>query len=96
MGRLACGVGWGRSRRNCSGSSRSSPSDSPSQRRGSAFGAYHLLVGLAALASNVTFGAVWDLFGSTAAFAGSGAVALAAAIALLALVSNGRAATVER
>jgi MFS family permease len=54
--------------------------------RGKAFGAYNLLLGLAALAASVGFGLVWDRFGSAAAFAGSGAFALVAAGALLALV----------
>ncbi len=55
-------------------------------RRGTAFGAYNLAVGVAALAASVAFGAVWDVFGSAAAFAGSGAVALAAAVILFVLV----------
>jgi len=54
--------------------------------RGRAFGAYNLAVGLAALAASTTFGAVWDRFGSAAAFGGSGAFALLAAAALLARV----------
>jgi MFS family permease len=54
--------------------------------RGRAFGTYHLIVGLAALASSTAFGAAWDRFGDLAAFAGSGAIALLAAGALLALV----------
>jgi MFS family permease len=51
--------------------------------RGRAFGAYNLLIGLAALAASTAFGAVWDQFGSTLAFAASGALALAAAATLL-------------
>jgi MFS family permease len=54
--------------------------------KGKAFGAYNMLVGIAALAASTTFGLVWDRFGSAVAFAGSGVVALAAAGALLALV----------
>jgi MFS family permease len=54
--------------------------------RGRAFGAYHMLSGLAALAASAVFGLVWDRFGDTAAFAGSGTVALAAAALLLVLV----------
>jgi MFS family permease len=54
--------------------------------RGKAFGAYNMLVGLVALAASTAFGAVWDRFGSAAAFAGSAAFAVAAAVALLALV----------
>jgi MFS family permease len=54
--------------------------------RGKAFGAYNMLVGLVALAASTAFGAVWDRFGSAAAFAGSAGFAVAAAVALLALV----------
>lgn len=54
--------------------------------KGKAFGAYNMLIGLAALAASTAFGLVWDRFGSVAAFAGSGAFALLAAGALLALV----------
>ena len=53
---------------------------------GKAFGVYNMLVGLAALAASTTFGFVWDELGSTVAFAGSGALALLAALALLRLV----------
>jgi MFS family permease len=55
-------------------------------RRGTAFGAYNLLIGVAALLASTAFGAVLDRFGSAAAFAGSGAVALLAAATLLVLV----------
>jgi MFS family permease len=51
--------------------------------RGRAFGAYNMLVGLAALASSTAFGAIWDRHGSAVAFAASGALALAAAVTLL-------------
>ena len=54
--------------------------------RGRAFGTYHGVVGLAALASSTGFGVVWDRFGDLAAFVGTGALALVAALALLALV----------
>ena len=56
------------------------------QGKGKAFGTYNLLVGVAALASSTLFGAVLDGFGPRAAFIGSGAFALLAAAALLALV----------
>jgi MFS family permease len=54
--------------------------------RGKAFGVYNMLVGFTALAASTAFGAVWDRFGGLAAFAGSGAFALVAAAALLALL----------
>jgi hypothetical protein len=51
-------------------------------RRGRAFGSYNLTVGVAALTGDTGFGLVWDVLGSEAAFAGSGAVALLAAALL--------------
>jgi MFS family permease len=54
--------------------------------KGKAFGAYNMAIGLAALAASTAFGLAWDRFGSAAAFAGSGSVALLAAAVLLALV----------
>jgi MFS family permease len=54
--------------------------------RGKAFGAYNMLIGFAALAASTAFGLVWDRLGSVTAFAGSGAFALLAAAALLAIV----------
>lgn len=54
--------------------------------KGRAFGAYNMAIGLAALAASTAFGAAWDRFGSAAAFAGSGGVALLAAGVLLAVV----------
>lgn len=51
--------------------------------KGKAFGVYNMLIGFAALAASAGFGLVWDAFGSAAAFAGSGAFALVAAVALL-------------
>jgi len=50
--------------------------------RVTAFGAYHLVVGVAALVSSAGFGWAWDRFGSAPAFAGSAALAVAAAAAL--------------
>lgn len=51
-------------------------------RRGRAFGAYHLVVGVTALLASTAFGAVLDALGAPIAFAGSGAVALLAAALL--------------
>lgn len=59
-----------------------------SSGRGKAFGAYNLLIGVAALAASTLFGVVWDRFGSVAAFVSSGAVALLAAVLLLRNVPN--------
>jgi len=56
--------------------------------KGKAFGAYNMLIGLTALLASTSFGLVWDAFGSTVAFAGSGAFALLAAVVLIAVVPN--------
>jgi hypothetical protein len=56
--------------------------------KGKAVGIYNLVVGLSALIASTTFGSIWDHFGSTVAFVGSGCVALVAAGALLALVPS--------
>jgi MFS family permease len=55
-------------------------------RKGTAFGAYNMAMGLSALAASTAFGAVLDRWGSEAAFVGSGSFALAAAAALFVLV----------
>ena len=55
-------------------------------KRGAAFGAYNLLIGLAALASSTATGAIWDRWGSTIAFCGSASFALLAALALAILL----------
>ncbi len=55
-------------------------------RRGKAFGAYNMLVGVAALLASTAFGLVWDELGGVVAFVGSGAFALLAAGVLLAMV----------
>ena len=40
----------------------------PAGLRGSAFGAYHAAIGLAALPASIMFGIVWQAFSSQAAF----------------------------
>jgi len=64
----------------------------PGRSRGTAFGAYGMVIGLAALAASALFGLVWDRFGSAAAFVGSSAFALLAAATLLLLVPAARRA----
>lgn len=59
----------------------------PPPQRGTAFGWYHGLIGLAALPASVAFGAVWDAYGSAAAFGMGAGLALVAA-GWLALVGN--------
>jgi MFS family permease len=54
----------------------------PAGLRGSAFGAYHAAIGLAALPASIVFGLVWQAFGAEVAFAMGAAIALAAALLL--------------
>ena len=54
----------------------------PDGRRGSAFGAYHAAIGIAALPASVLFGVLWQVFGAPVAFAAGAAFALAAALLL--------------
>ncbi|MBI5836138.1 MAG: MFS transporter [Candidatus Eisenbacteria bacterium] len=61
--------------------------------RGAAFGAYNMLIGLAALLASTAFGAVWDRWGSVAAFVGSASFALVAAGVLFALVPGAPGST---
>ena len=58
----------------------------PSDRRGAAFGAYHLVVGILAVPSSVLFGLVWEMVSPRAAFLAGAALAIAA-LPLLALVT---------
>ena len=60
----------------------------PPEARGTAFGWYHLLVGLGSLVASVLFGAVWELVSPAAAFALGAGLALTAVI-LLALLGTG-------
>lgn len=60
-------------------------------RRGLTFGKYNMSIGLASLAGNVAFGAVWDSWGSLVAFAGSASVAVLAVITLRLFVRPPRA-----
>jgi MFS family permease len=59
----------------------------PAAQRGTAFGWYHGVLGLAALPASVVFGAVWDAYGSASAFGMGAALALMAA-AWLSLTST--------
>ena len=52
----------------------------PADRRGAAFGWYNLAIGLGALPASLLFGALWDRWGSAAAFDFGALLALAAAI----------------
>jgi MFS family permease len=65
----------------------------PAERRGTAFGWYHGLVGLAALPASVVFGAVWDAWSSATAFMMGAGLAVAAALWLALLPPAPRVAT---
>ena len=57
----------------------------PPAQRGAAFGWFHLTVGILALPASLLFGAVWNAYGSSAAFLLGAALAALACTALLAL-----------
>jgi MFS family permease len=57
----------------------------PAGRRGSAFGAYHAVIGVGALAASLVFAGVWKAAGAPAAFALGSALALASSVGLLRL-----------
>jgi MFS family permease len=55
----------------------------PASRRGTAFGWFHLVVGICALPASVLFGILWKTFGAAIAFATSAGLAVLASILLL-------------
>jgi MFS family permease len=57
----------------------------PAGRRGAAFGAYHAVIGIGALAASLVFAGVWKAAGAPAAFALGAALALASAVSLFRL-----------
>jgi len=62
----------------------------PGHEQGTAFGLYHMIVGLAALPGAIVFGGVWQLLGSAAAFLVAAMIATFAVAALL-IVGRARA-----
>ena len=58
----------------------------PAHLRGSAFGLYHLIVGLGAFPASLLFGLVWQKFGSAAAFGMGAGLALLASVMLSVLM----------
>jgi hypothetical protein len=58
----------------------------PSHLRGSAFGYYHMVVGLGALPASLLFGAIWKAWGSSAAFLTGAALAALASLGVLRLL----------
>ncbi len=57
----------------------------PAHLRGSAFGLYHLAVGLGALPASLLFGLVWERFGAASAFGMGAGLALLSSVMLAAL-----------
>lgn len=57
----------------------------PPTLRGTALGAFHAAVGVAALPASLVFGLLWKAFGAPVAFAAGAALALGAAVLLLAV-----------
>jgi MFS family permease len=56
-----------------------------SDRRGAAFGWYNLTIGIGAFPASLLFGAIWDRWGSTAAFDFGALLALLAAVGMAAV-----------
>ncbi|GAB4238796.1 MAG: MFS transporter [Deltaproteobacteria bacterium] len=68
----------------CEGAERAMVADFvPADRRGTAFGWFHLVTGICALPASVLFGLLWNAWGAAAAFGVSAGLALAAAMLLL-------------
>ncbi len=57
----------------------------PEHLRGSAFGLYHLMIGIGALPASLLFGWVWQVYGDAAAFGMGASLALAAGLLLMRL-----------
>jgi MFS family permease len=60
------------------------------ENRGSAFGWFHLAIGIGALPASLIFGAVWTAFGPHAAFIMGAALSLLASVMLAVLVGRGK------
>ena len=68
----------------------------PVARRGAAFGAYHLAIGLGALPASLLFGFIWQQAGAGAAFLTGAGLALCAALLLPFAVAGPRVASAVR
>jgi len=81
----------------CEGAERALVADLvPPERRGTAFGWFHLVTGICTLPASVIFGFLWKEFGAPAAFGVSACLALlAAAILFLSLRKSGGAVGVK-
>lgn len=65
----------------------------PRAATGRAFGWYNMAIGFGALPASLLFGAVWDRFGSPAAFTLGATLAAIAALALVVVIPRGRLTT---
>jgi MFS family permease len=63
---------------------------SPAPIRGTAFGLFNLLTGLATLVASIVAGALWDLIGPTGTFLAGAAFAAIALLTLPALRADAR------
>ncbi|MDQ3996466.1 MAG: MFS transporter, partial [Gemmatimonadota bacterium] len=68
----------------------------PADRRGSAYGWYHLAVGLGTLPASLLFGLLWDRAGAPTAFLVGAALSLAAAVSLRVAVPDPRPTSAPR
>jgi MFS family permease len=61
----------------------------PADRRGAAFGAYHFVIGVAALPASIIFGLLWQRYGpAVALFTGAGTALMAAMFFLVARIKT--------
>jgi MFS family permease len=60
----------------------------PRGRRGTAFGWYHLTLGMLTLPASLIFGGLWDAYGSRTAFVTGAVLAVLAVLALLTLTRS--------
>ena len=63
---------------------------SSAEQRGTAFGVFNFVTGIALLAASALAGELWDRFGPRATFVSGGALTLAAALVALLLYGSGR------
>jgi MFS family permease len=69
----------------------------PASRRGFAFGVYHAVLGIGALAASIVFGVIWTAVAPAAAFALGASLATAAtALLFIAVPAGGRRVAKER
>jgi len=65
----------------------------PAGQKATAFGLYHMIVGLLVLPGAVLFGTLWQWFGQTVAFLAAAALTTVSVILLLAIAGTGKSNT---